>query len=308
MNTIVLIEEYIKALVTNINKKHIPRKINIIFDGGAFNGGFAAGVAIYLKCMEEHKVIKIHSISGCSIGSVLAFWYLAGCDKDNIIYLEKLMTSYKKHMNLHYGQELIHDIINNVFSKDTENTLLSKLNGRLYVSYYNIKKHKQKTVSKFKNKEHIIECILRSSHIPYVIDGSASYKKKYMDGISPHIFNNGFPSLFIKLLTFQKCTRAFMIKSENNINYRLLTGVADVNEFFTTGKSDMCSFVGDWSYLNILQLRIREVLFFTIFSLIGWLMIIKSYLPKGITKSLIYNGTSKAIDGLYRDIVGRLLV
>ena len=161
---------------------------------------------------------------------------------------------------------------------------------------------------RFKDKEYIIDCILRSSHIPYIMDGSASYKKKYMDGISPHIFNNGCPSLFIKLLTFQKCSRSIMIKSENNIQYRLLTGVADVNEFFTTGNSDMCSFVGNWSYSNIIQLRAREILFFTIFSLIGWLMVVKSYLPKSLTNSLIYNGTIKAIDGLYSDIVGKVLV
>lgn len=303
-----MLQEYIKALVTNINKKNIPRKLNLIFDGGAFNGGFAAGVAIYLKCMEAHNITKVKSISGCSIGSLLAVWYLAGCDIENIIYLEKFMTSYKKKMNLHAYKQIIYEFIDDLFSKDMDNTLLSKLNGHLFISYYNIKKHTQKTVSTFRNKEHIIECILRSSHIPYIMDGSASYQKKYMDGVSPHMFNNGFPSLFIKLVTFQKCSRAFMIKSEINIQYRLLTGVADVNEFFTTGRSDMCSFVGDWSYITILQLRLREILFFTLFSLIGWLVILKSYLPKTITNSLIYNGTSKAINGLYSDIVGRVLV
>ena len=303
-----MLQEYIKALVINIDKKNIPRKINIIFDGGAFNGGFAAGMAIYLKCMEEYKLIKIHSVSGCSVGSLLAVWYLSGCKPNTIIYFEKFMTSYKKNMHLHECKDIIHELIDDIFSRDIENTLLSKLNGHLFISYYNIKKHKQKTVSKFINKKHIIECILRSSHIPYIIDGCASYKKTYMDGISPYIFNNGCPSLFIKLLTFRKCSRAFMIKSENNIQYRLLTGVADVNEFFTTGKSDMCSFVGDWTYVTILQLRLREILFFTIFSLIGWLVIMKSYLPKTITNSLIYNGASKAIDGLYSDIVGRVLV
>ena len=303
-----MLQEYIKALVINIDKTNLPKKLNLIFDGGAFNGGFAAGVAIYLKCMENHKLIKIHSISGCSIGSLLAVWYLTGCNQENIMYLEKFMTSYKINKNLSESKQIINNCIDDVFLKDTENAILSKLNGRLFISYYNIKKHKQQTVSKFKDKAHIIDCILRSSHIPYIMDGSASYKKKYMDGISPHIFNNGCPSLFIKLLTFQKCSRSIMIKSENNIQYRLLTGVADVNEFFTTGNSDMCSFVGNWSYSNIIQLRAREILFFTIFSLIGWLMVVKSYLPKSLTNSLIYNGTIKAIDGLYSDIVGKVLV
>jgi len=303
-----MLQEYIKALVLNINKTNLPPQVNLIFDGGAFNGGFAAGVAIYLKCMEEHNLLKINNVSGCSIGSILAVWYLAGCNPENITYLEDFMKTYKKNMNLHACAQIIHDFITDLFAKNDNNTLLSVLNRHLYISYYNIKKHKQHTVSHFRDKAHVIDCILRSIHIPYIIDGRASYKKKYMDGISPHIFNNGLPNLFVRLLTLRKCSRAFMIKSENNIHYRLLTGVADINEFFTTGRSDMCSFVSDWTYIDIFHLRIREIIFFTIFSLIGWLIIIKNYLPKTVTESLIYNGTAKAMEGLYKDMVGRVLV
>lgn len=303
-----MLQEYIKSLIVNINTKHLPTDINVIFDGGAFNGGFAAGIALYLKCMEDHKLLKIHNISGCSIGSVLAVWYLTGCNSDDIIYFEKFMNSYKKTMNLHAYKAIITEFVNSIFTNSCEITILQKLNGHLFITYYNIKTHKQKTVSKFRNKNHLIDCILRSSHIPYMMDGHASYKKKYMDGVSPHIFNNGLPSLFVKLLTFNKCTRSFIVKSENNIHYRLITGVADVNDFFTTGHADMCSFVGAWSYSDILQLRLREILCFYIFSLIGWFIVLKSYLPLQITNSLLYNGVLKAVNGLYSDLVGRLLI
>jgi hypothetical protein len=320
-----LLQEYIKALIVNIEIKNIPSHINVIFDGGAFNGGFALGIALYLKCMEEHKLLKVHAISGCSIGSVLAMWYLTGCKLEGITYFEQFMTSYKKNANLHSYKYIILSFINSIFltadadadadaenaenaDADADNAILNKLNGHLFITYYNIKKHKQKTVSRFKNKAHLIECIMRSSHIPYLMDGQASYNKKYMDGISPYILKNGLPNLFIKLLTFNKCTRAFMIKSENNIHYRLITGVADVNDFFTTGHSDMCSFVDKWSYLNIFQLRFREILSFLIFSLIGWLIVLKNYLPKRVTNSLLYNGTINSVNGLYSDLVGKILV
>jgi hypothetical protein len=295
-----LLQEYIKALIVNIEIKNIPCDINVIFDGGAFNGGFALGIALYLKCMEDHKLINIHSISGCSIGSVLAMWYLTGCKVEGIAYFEEFMTSYKKNANLHSYKSIILSFINSIFSNENDNSV--------FITYYNIKKHKQQTVSRFKDKTHLTECIMRSSHIPYLMDGQASYNKKYMDGISPHIFKNGLPNLFLKLLTFNKCARALMIKSENNIHYRLITGVADVNDFFTTGNSDMCSFVDKWSYANIFQLRIREILSFFIFSLIGWLLALKSYLPKTITGSLLYNGTINSVNGLYGDLVGRALV
>jgi hypothetical protein len=305
---IVLLQEYIKALIVNINIQNVPSEINVIFDGGAFNGGFALGVALYLKCMEEHKLLRVNSISGCSIGSVLAMWYLTGCQAEGITYFEQFMTSYRTNANLHAYKLIILSFIDAIFEHENANTILDKLNGRLFITYYNIKTHKQKTISRFKDKAQLAECILRSSHIPYLMDGNASYNKKYMDGISPYIFRNGLPNLFIKLITFNKCARAFMTKSENNIHYRLITGVADVNDFFTTGYADMCSFVDKWSYVDIIQLRLREILFFLIFSLIGWLVVLKTYLPERVTNSLLYNGTINSVNGLYSDLVGKMLV
>jgi len=307
MTDIVLLQEYIKALIINVDKTGVQKDINIIFDGGAFNGGFAAGIGLYLKCMEEHKLITVHSISGCSIGSILAVWYLTGCKPKGIQCFEQFMTSYKKNMNLHAYKGIVTQCIDQIFST-TESDIINLLNGRLFITYYNVKTHSQKTVSKFKNKAHIIDCILRSSHIPYLMDGLPSYKKKYMDGVSPYSPKNGLPNLFIKLMTLKRCARSLMLKSENNIHYRLLTGIADVNDFYTTGNSDMCSYMHNWSYIDIVQLRVREVVVFFIFSLIGWIVVFKRFVPVAVTNSLLYNGVGKAVNGLYVDLVGKVLV
>lgn len=308
MNNIVLLQEYIKALIINVDVKNVPNEINVIFDGGAFNGGFALGIALYLKCMEQHKMLRIQSISGCSIGSILAVWYLTGCQSEGIVYFEQFMNYYKKNGNLYAYKDLVLTFIDSIFKGSDEAKILEGLQGKLFITYYNTKKHIQTTVSTFKTKEYLIECLIRSSHIPYLMDGHASYKNKYMDGVSPYIFKNDIPSLFIKLLTFNKCTRALIVRSENNIHYRLLTGVADVNEFFTTGYSDMCSYVGKWSYKDNLQLRLREIVCFFIFSLIGWFIVLKNYLPLQITNSLLYNGVLNAVNGLYNDLVWRMLI
>lgn len=305
MSNIALLQEYIKALVINVNKTVVQRDINIIFDGGAFNGGFAAGIGLYLKCMEDHKLIKVHSISGCSIGSILAVWYLTGCKPEGIHCFEEFMNSYKKNMSLHAYKSIVTHCINHICS---EPEIINTLNGRLFITYYNVKTHTQKTVSKFRNKAHIIDCILRSSHIPYLMDGYPSYKKKYMDGVSPYILKNGMPNLFIKLMTFKRCARSLILKSENNIHYRLLTGIADINDFYITGNSDMCSYVHNWSYSDIAQLRVREIVVFFLFSLIGWIIVFKRFVPLAVTNSLLYNGVIKAVNGLYIDLVGKVLV
>ena len=322
MNNIELLQEYIKALIINVDKTGVEKNINIIFDGGAFNGGFAAGIGLYLKSMEDHKLIKVYSISGCSVGSILAVWYLTGCRQEGIQCFEEFMNSYKKNMNLHAYKSIVTHCIDEIFlnykhtgrytdtstNNNAEKDFLNVLNGRLFITYYNVKTHTQKTVSKFKSKAHIIDCIFRSSHIPYIMDGLPSYKKKYMDGVSPYVPKNGLSNLFIKLMTLKRCARSLMLKSENNIHYRLLTGIADINDFYTTGNSDMCSYVHNWSYSDMVQLRVREVVMFFIFSLIGWIVVFKKFVPVALTNSLLYNGIGKAVNGLYIDLVGKVLV
>ena len=63
------IEEYIKALVENVNYANIPSKINLIFDGGALNAFYAIGIALYIRELPK-KIIVIDKVSGCSAGAV----------------------------------------------------------------------------------------------------------------------------------------------------------------------------------------------------------------------------------------------
>jgi hypothetical protein len=303
INTTIIMREYIKALILNVDNNKIKKDINLVFDGGAFNGGFAAGVAMYIKTLENSNIIKINKVSGCSIGSAIALWFLCGCNENAIIFFEKTTSSFQDTMNLRSYQSNIRDFVYFLFPSGD----ISFLKNKLYINFYDTLKHKQKIVSKFKNVEHLIDCILQSSHIPYIIDGKARYNERYIDGILPHIFKEG-ETLFIKLLTIDKCARSMVVKCEANIHYRLITGVADANSFFTTGKSDMCSYVSEWSYFNILQIRGRELLIILIISIIEWLILIKSYIPKSFKKSLLYNGCINSIKGLSCDILQRILI
>jgi hypothetical protein len=303
INTAILMKEYIKALILNIDHSKLKKEINLVFDGGAFNGGFAAGVAMYIKTLENNKIIKINKISGCSIGSAIALWYICGCNENAIIFFEKTTTSFKDTMDLRAYQTNIREFVNFLFPSGD----VSALKNKLYINFYDTYKHKQKIVSNFKSVEHLTDCILQSSHIPYIIDGTARYNERYIDGIIPHIFKDG-ETIFIKLLTLDKCTRSMVVKCETNIHYRLISGVADANSFFTTGSSDMCSYVSQWSYFNILQIRSREIIIIFIISIIEWFILIKNNLPKSVKKSLLYNGCINSVKGLCCDILQRTLI
>ena len=313
-NSTFLMKEYIKALILNIDHSKLKKDINLIFDSGAFNGGFAAGVALYIKSLEDHGLVKINKISGCSIGSVVALWYACGCDESGIRLFERTTHSFQYTMDLRDYQKNIKEFVHSLFPSGDVSTLKDKL----YINFYDTHKHKQKIVSTFKNVEHLIDCILQSCHIPYIIDGNARYNERYMDGILPHIFTSAAgtsaagtsadDSLFVKLITLHKCTRSMIVKCETNIHYRLLTGVADANEFFTTGSSDMCSYVSQWSYFNILQIRCREMVIFFIISIIEWLVLLKCYIPSTVKQSLLYNGCLNSMKGLCCDILRRTIV
>ena len=76
MNTSKILEYYIDAHVSNINIKNIPKNINLILDGGAFNGGSIVGNLLILKQLEKQGHIKIQKISGCSIGALLGLLFI----------------------------------------------------------------------------------------------------------------------------------------------------------------------------------------------------------------------------------------
>ena len=279
--------------------------MNLIFDGGMFNCGFAAGIAMYIKSLENNQRVKINQVSGCSAGAFVALWFVCGCDERCITYFEEIMEIFKTKVSFHHISAIITKAVNELFESSL---LLSRLlNNRLFINYYDTQKHTQKVVSKYKSKAHLIRCLLRTIHIPYIINGESRCHDKYIDGLVPFIFKNNCDSLFVKLVTIKTWSRAFMLKSEKNIHYRLLAGVSDANNFFTNGLSDMCCLTSKRSYVDIFLLRSREISFIFMFSVIEWLFIFKKYIPSFIEQTLIYNGIINVLKNTALDIVVKTL-
>lgn len=285
MNNRSLIKIYIKSLIKNINIKEIPKEIDVCFDGGAFNGIYSLGCAYYLKVLEELKYLKVKRVSGASIGAWIALIYLTnGDDKINSDDIFKNISKYfKKNTNFRIYKNLVNDFID----KNVDD--IDKLNDRLYISYYDINNFELKTISKFKNKEHLCECIIRSSHIPYLMNGKCYYKKRYIDGLMPHIFTDNIrPNLFIKLFTYNKIARAIRCNNEENSQYRIINGIVDINNFFMDGNSDMCSYTNNWSYYYTIERYIREILIINILKFINLIIVLYSQVPLSIKNNNTY--------------------
>lgn len=242
------IEEYIDKLIINLPPPPtIPTQIDLVMDGGAFNGSYLIGCLYFLKRMEKLKYIVIHRISGCSISSFLGLLYLINSlnNVESTNYYENAYTHFIKHKNL-----------NLLFSIDTflpETIDVSLLSKRLYITYHNIHDMKRVVINKFKNKQHLCECIIRSSFVPYLINGELLHKNKYIDGLMPFLFQakKNRKILYLKLINYEKIYDMINVTNENTNYGRILSGLLDIHMFYIKNSStDMCSYVNNWNLIN----------------------------------------------------------
>jgi len=276
-----ILKKYIHALIENINPELLPKKINLIFDSGAVNGLKGIGAALYLHHLEKMNLLQINKISGCSIGAIIAVWYRCDCPDIIYSYMENLFSYYKKKRNFFIFEEIVTKLIHHLFLDDD----MSRLNDKVYINYYDTKKSKQCVVKKFKNRKHLIHCILRSTHIPFLTSKSYKYQDRYIDGISPYIFNNNCKNLFIRLVHFTSPLKTINIKREKNIYSRLMNGVVEINDFFINDTTTMCSYV---DLKMKIQLYVRQcIVLFFIFIIERVIWIIKN-IPPSLADTFLY--------------------
>lgn len=279
------LDTYIDSLILNVDKNKIPPEINLCIDGGAFNGLYAWGIIKYIKALEKQNLTKVNKISGASIGSITALIYIIDNDSIDINKLFINMSNmFKTQFNLSYMKTIIKKIINDEFKDDN----MDKINNRLFINYYDTKKCRNVIVSNYKNKKHLIKCLIASSFVPYIFNGNEKYKKRYIDGLMCHVFEDRIPNLFIRLITIKRIFRSVKIKCENNINNRILAGLADANDFFVEGYSDMCSYVEN-NYIYKLEFIFRQIILFVILSFIDNIKKLYNILPHNIKNDDLNN-------------------
>ena len=71
-----MFENYIEQLLQNIPKQNVPYKLDIVFEGGSFNGLYGMGVLLFVKQMEKKGYVKIDRFSGASVGALGCFKYI----------------------------------------------------------------------------------------------------------------------------------------------------------------------------------------------------------------------------------------
>jgi hypothetical protein len=300
-----VINNLIKELVQNVNTNNIPKKIDLVLDGGAFNGAFQLGALLYLKELERNKIIEIDKVSGVSIGALLGVAYILDKLDIAVQYFNETLHFFKNEGSLKNTSNILNKFVVNEMKEDD----YSKLNDKMYITYYNNKNKTQIIKSTYKNNEDVEFTMNKSSFIPYLM-GSTTYKDKFVDGAFPHIFkfSKSKKILFLYLSSYSKIKFLIKTKDEETLHGRIIDGIFDVNKFFNKNKrTDMCSYIEDWNIIDFTQFRLREIIFVVLLFLMDTLRYIKNKIPEFIIESNQYSRILTIFQQYYIDIVYHFL-
>ncbi len=290
-----MINEYVIKLIDNLpddlKNSKTPIRLDVVLDGGIFNGSYLVGALYFLKEMEKRNYIVIERISGCSIGSVVAFLYFI----DALDTMPQLYDIVKNEFKTKYKLPTIKELKHHLKGKIPDN-ICEKVNDKLYICYNNIKKGKKNVKSQYKDIDEIMNTIIKSCFIPYLIDGEMLYEQAYIDGINPYIFTlePNKKILYLDLFGYDKIGNLLNVKNEKTNYHRILSGLLDIHNFYIKqSNTQMCSYVNDWSYSNIGFNYIKILIEKLSIYLTYFLIYVKTQLPIGFETTVLYKILSK---------------
>jgi len=166
------------------------------------------------------------------------------------------------------------NIFNHIFAQLRPHltpAIMAGLNGRLFITYYNIKHNEQVVRHKYRSVDDLFDVIRKSCYCPYVIDHSFLYKKKYVDGFYPYIFPFvvGKKVMHFNIHRFDKLFHGISIKNEKTNYRRIVAGILEAHTFFAYGQAtSICSYVNDWTPIDYVE----HWMYLAVLKMIVWLL------------------------------------
>ena len=296
-----MIKEYVNKLVENLpeNMKDSknPLKLDLVLDGGIFNGSYLVGALYFLKELEKRNYVVIERISGCSVGSIVAFlYYIDQLDMMSILY-EIVNKEFKET----YSLNTIKNLRNHLGDK-IPNDICNKINNKLYITYYNLKKKIKSIKSVYKDIDEIMSTIIKSCYIPYLIDGNLLYENKYMDGMNPFIFKQELNKkiLYLDLFGYDKISYLINIKNEKTNFHRILSGLLDIHSFYIKqSNTQMCSYVNDWNITNYSYNYIKVLIEKLCILSMYFLLYVKKHVSESYKETILFKIFSKIAKDIF---------
>lgn len=261
-----MIQEITKKIIDSIPISEKKREtIDIILDGGIFNGSYLAGSLFFVKEMEREGFYKVNRISSYSIGAIVAILF-------HIDRLDMVLDIYQYSIQ-HIGKKQNIDILNHLIemiSHCLPENIHETISNKVFISYYNVKKNKKIIKRKYKDKEDLLETVRKTCFFPLFLNGELFYKNRYVDGMSPYIFpRNKNRIIYIQLLSFDKIIDSFCINGEKTNMSRILYGLLDMHSLYLNKKTDFCKYMDNFTIkiwlFNIIKTFFEKILLLVLF-------------------------------------------
>ena len=98
------------------------------------------------------------------------------------------------------------------------------------------------------------------------------------------------------------------IQNENNMITRVLNGIIDGNNFFSGNKSDMCSYINDWSLVDFGFIRLRELILISIIILLKSSENVNEYIPEVLKNNNYIINIKSIVISLFNDIFSYVIL
>ena len=294
--------DYIDNLCENYKNINEPIELDIIIEGGLFNGLYTAGSLFLIKKLEKKNYLRVNRISGASVGAILGFYYFCDLLDDFPKDFITIREYFKKDLNLNNIDSIAEDR-----TKSITKNQINQLNNRLFISY--VKNGEQTVKNIFKNNNELKESILKSIQIPYFTTNSF-YRKygnnNYLDGGVPFIFNEReyAKNKYILYLNNSNIKTMFTIKNEENAHSRILEGALDAHNFFLHKKiGSICSYIHEWDLQDFVILRLKQLLYkFLMF--VCWIIHNnKEYIIPILKKTYFIKDIKSILNEIFKDFV-----
>ena len=235
--------------IINIKIPKKPKVVNLFISGGGAVGGvYGLGILNLIKKLEEKKIIKVCSISGSSIGSLLGCYYF----DNKLDVLENNIKKATKYIKDNKNRDKLKEII----FDDIKNINLENVNKKLFIKYHNLEN--KQVISEFEDINQLKDSLYKSCFLPYYFEDKILIDKS-CDCCLPYLtvehLNKDYNSIFIKLPTNNFFSRKTLINHKNVKN----NGYMDAYNFFKNKSSKYISYLSDWNPHNYIFYRAREL-------------------------------------------------
>ena len=285
-----------------------PQEINLVIDNGAFNGLYLYGVLLYFKKLESLKRIKIIKISGTSIGAILSLFYLIDELESTQIIFQKMRDCWKEKFDFNDWKSIIKEMID---SKVNQDKIKNKINNKIFINYIDTKLCKEIVKNTFKDKDELFDTLYKTSFIPFLMNGELSYNN-CIDGCNPMLFDERTQydnkCIFISLMNPKIILNSIKISNDKNISYRAIEGINETHKFFINENQNLCSYINEWRFKDLLIYRIRQIIYLIIIYIVHFIIILKSYIPISFYDLPICNFISGFSYKIYKDFLLKTLL